>query len=136
MYAGYPEEGDECPECEEGKLIWPVVENCSCHINPPCSSCTDSKLTCEGCGWEYAPPEYKDVAVAPGLKMREYAPRKLDNTKIDWRNKMHTHFSMIKEGVYPDGIGIEKVRKEVNGSFGGRFTQFGSGTFKFIAYTD
>ena len=25
---------------------------CSCHINPPCSACTDKKLTCPECGWE------------------------------------------------------------------------------------
>ena len=40
-----------CPECS-GSLYYPEVENCSCHINPPCSACTDNPLTCEDCGWE------------------------------------------------------------------------------------
>lgn len=28
------------------------VENCSCHISPPCSSCTTPKEYCPTCGWE------------------------------------------------------------------------------------
>lgn len=27
-------------------------DNCSCHINPPCTSCTDPRLFCTTCGWE------------------------------------------------------------------------------------
>ena len=45
------EEGGPCPCCG-GKLKFPPPENCSCHINPPCSSCTSVVLTCEDCGWE------------------------------------------------------------------------------------
>lgn len=51
-------EGDKCKSCEKGFLIYPKVENCSCHINPPCSSCVDNKLTCDNCGWEE--PEIKN----------------------------------------------------------------------------
>jgi hypothetical protein len=69
-------------------------------------------------------------------KVWEYKPRPLDSTKIDWRSKGHTHFSMIKEGVYPEGTTQEDVRKVVDGTFGGRFTQFGGGRFTFVAYTD
>jgi hypothetical protein len=53
------EEGDKCvnEECK-GIYEWGEVENCSCHINPPCSSCTDNELVCSECGfteycWEY-----------------------------------------------------------------------------------
>lgn len=28
------------------------VENCSCHISPPCSQCTSPRSFCEVCGWE------------------------------------------------------------------------------------
>lgn len=137
MYAGFPEEGDMCREkgCG-GRLVYPQAENCSCHISPPCSACTSVRLTCPECGWEDDSPEETYISVAPGLTMAERRPRPLDPTKIDWRNKMHTHFSMIKEGVYPEGATIEDVRKVVSGTFGGRFEQFGNGRFKFIAYTD
>jgi hypothetical protein len=43
---------------------------------------------------------------------------------------------MIKRGTYPPGMTQEEVRKQVDGSFGGRFTEFGNGRFEFIAYTD
>jgi len=60
----------------------------------------------------------------------------LDNTKVSWRYIPHTHFTMIKEGVYPEHMTREEVEKEVIGTFGGRFEQFGGGKFKYIAYTD
>lgn len=62
--------------------------------------------------------------------------RKLDPTKLDWHSFSHTNASMIKRGVYPEGMTQDEVRKQVDGSFGGRFEQFGNGTFEFIAYTD
>lgn len=137
MYAGYLEEGDTCggKNCS-GKMEFPQVENCSCHINPPCHSCTSVKLTCDKCGFQPDEPEYKEISVAPGLAMREYKPRPLDKTKIDWRSRMHTNSTMIKEGVYPEDKTREDVEKEVQGTFGGRFEYFGNGKFKYIAYTD
>lgn len=60
----------------------------------------------------------------------------LDKTKIDYISNSHTHFSMIMEGVYPEGATQNDVFKIVQGSFGGRFEYFGNGKFKFIAYTD
>jgi hypothetical protein len=69
-------------------------------------------------------------------KIWESKPRPLDATKVDWHSKGHTNSSMIKEGVYPAGTAQAEVRKLVDGTFGGRFEQFGGGKFKFIAYTD
>lgn len=47
------EEGDRCGRngCK-GTLELPEVENCSCHIAPPCGPCVDTKLTCTECGRE------------------------------------------------------------------------------------
>lgn len=42
-------ENDNCPKCQEGILTYPEVENCSCHINPPCQACVDNLLTCNVC---------------------------------------------------------------------------------------
>lgn len=45
------EEGDTCPACGVGILIY-VIEGCTCHTgNPPCSSCVNSELECSSCGW-------------------------------------------------------------------------------------
>jgi hypothetical protein len=112
---------------------------CSCHINPPCSFCTDKVYSCPKCGWNS-----KDDTTQLGkdkknydvfnFKIRTFAD--LDKTKIDWISKTHTHFTMIKEGVYPVGKTMEDVRKLVVGTFGGRFELFQNGRFKYIAYTD
>lgn len=136
MYAGYLEEGDKCPECKEGRMKFGKVENCSCHINQPCGSCTEVPLLCSECGWVDESEPERFVPVAPGLSMLERKPQPLDNTKIDYVCKMHGSSSMIKEGVYPEGATREEVRKVVDGTFGGRFDYFGNGKFKFIAYTD
>lgn len=136
MYLGYFEEGDICPECHSGHLYYPPVKNCSCHICAPCSACVDNKLRCNECDFKPDEPEYKDVPITYGLSMREYKPKPLDNTKIDYRIKIHTGSSQICEGVYPEGTTVDEVRQKVKGTFGGRFEQFGNGKFKYIAYTD
>lgn len=47
----YKQEGDVCgiDGCD-GKLFYPDVKGCSCHISPPCSACTDNQLECKKCG--------------------------------------------------------------------------------------
>lgn len=140
MYLGFYEENDICPEPKcNGKLYYPPVENCSCHLNPPCSACTDNRIRCDKCGYEPEEPKYKDVPVvfgSPGISMREYKLRPLDNNKIDYNTKMHTHFSQICEGVYPNGTTLQEVEAAIRGTFGGRFEYFGNGKFKYISYTD
>lgn len=141
MYAGYYEEGDRCPECTQGVLFYPSVQNCTCHISPPCAACTYRQLECDKCGHQPDEPEFKDIPVTFDfngffISQREYKPRPLDNSKIDYRVKMHTGFSQICEGVYPEGTTIAEVEKKVRGSFGGRFEYFRDGKFKYIAYTD
>ena len=45
-------EGDVCPmQGCSGVLELRDVENCSCHINPPCAQCEENLLCCEQCGW-------------------------------------------------------------------------------------
>lgn len=47
------EEGDVCNRdgCD-GVIEWSKPDNCSCHINPPCSSCLETYLLCPKCGWD------------------------------------------------------------------------------------
>lgn len=48
--------GDPCPlECTGTLIERHHVEDCSCHISPPCSYCVDTTLICDMCDWE--PPE-------------------------------------------------------------------------------
>lgn len=47
-----PEEGDACPECRTVGLAFKPGGDCSCHIAPPCWACTNSRLTCDDCGWQ------------------------------------------------------------------------------------
>ena len=46
-------DGDICNRngCQ-GVIQEHPVENCSCHINPPCSACTSPREYCDICGWE------------------------------------------------------------------------------------
>lgn len=123
------------------------VENCSCHISPPCGSCTEPREYCPVCDWEATEDEvpYNDFLVRPASPVAawsSYRPRPLDPTKIDWRSSAHTNSSMKKEGVYPYGTTTDQLRQALNGTFGGRFerhreaTQEKPGSFTFIAYTD
>lgn len=72
------EEGDACPECEDGRLDVASGPDCSCHLCPPCSGCVEDGLRCNACGWrksDGAPAEWYterrmmaglDVEVTPG----------------------------------------------------------------------
>lgn len=137
---GY-EEGDLCGRnyCKGLIAIHPA-ENCSCHIAPPCGSCTAPRAFCPVCDWQEKDDRWELGVVAnlkPGQQVyHSWAQRALDPTKIDYRVIPHTHFTQICEGVYPDGTTSEQVREKVDGTFGGRFESFGNGHFKFVAYTD
>jgi len=111
-------------------------ENCSCHISPPCSSCTAPRNYCDTCEWDEEDEEIPAPAPYTGKPWKPEEPRPLDPTKVDWRYVPHTNFTMIKEGVYPVHMTAAEVEKEVRGTFGGRFTRFDGGKFKYIAYTD
>jgi hypothetical protein len=134
------EEGDVCGRdgCE-GVIELQKADNCSCHLCAPCSACVNRNLHCPDCDWEAAEYVFNDHVVTENKAthvFEAWKPRPLDPTKIDWHNKSHTHFTMIKEGVYPEGTTADEVRKAVDGTFGGRFEYFRDGKFKFIAYTD
>jgi len=113
---------------------------CSCHINPPCGSCTEPRAYCPECEWEEKDTvEINDFLVQVDRTtgfFKSWVQRPLDNTKIDWYSYGHTNSSMKKVGVYPEGTTMSEVLSKVKGTFGGRFTYFGNGKFEYIAYTD
>ena len=51
------EEGGKCPFCEKGHLQYEEVEECSCHVSPPCFACVDAILICDSCGEPAVPCE-------------------------------------------------------------------------------
>ena len=56
------EEGARCPVVGcDGRLEYPEVENCSCHVSSPCPACMDNELTCLVCGWTLADIESKET---------------------------------------------------------------------------
>jgi hypothetical protein len=65
-----------------------------------------------------------------------WKPRPLDPRIIDYHIKSHSNSSQLCEGVYPEGATQKEVLAKVEGTFGGRFEQFGGGRFRYIAYTD
>lgn len=128
-----------------GVIAERAVENCSCHISPPCGACTEPREHCPECGWRLVDEEttFNDFRVGPvkaNGAWTHYRPRPLDPTKIDWHSKGHTNASMIKKGVYPpsgdEATDRAAVEKLVRGTFGGRFRSFGGGRFEYVAYTD
>lgn len=129
-------EWDNCPDCGT-RLKEKPVENCSCHINPPCSACTAPRMYCD-CGWEEKPYVMNDYSCRVNKKgvIKSWKLRDLDPTRIDYHIKAHTNSSQICEGVCPPGTTMEQVLEKVRGTFGGRFEQFENGKFKYIAYTD
>lgn len=134
----------------------PSESCCSCHVNPPCSYCTDSREYCPVCEWEgrdeqlkaqYKPlPNDIQSVYNRGMAREDVHRRKIDNIrkgegttdKITWYSQGHTHFSMKKIGCFPVGTPTAEVEKEVRGTFGGRFEGLDTtrGTFTYIAYTD
>lgn len=54
------DEGDICNRdgCE-GVMQLPPVNDCSCHISPPCSACEQNRIVCDTCGAD--PEEDKET---------------------------------------------------------------------------
>lgn len=135
-------EGDLCNrKACNGKIFLRPSQNCSCHISPPCSSCTAPRNYCQLCGWEEHEDGLSNNISSKSDKKTSVnnlycGPRKLNKSIIDWDVEGHTRFSMIKVGVCPVGTTIEQVYEVVKCTFGGRFESFGNGKFKFIGYTD
>ncbi|PWJ88399.1 hypothetical protein C8D77_111122 [Mesorhizobium loti] len=138
---GYAD-GDTCNrEGCMGTIAFHASENCSCHINPPCFSCTSVTAFCPVCEWEekddpLVVQEIASIHFGSGFAYVERKKRVLDPTKIDYLIEMHSSASQKVIGVYPEGTSRQEVEARVKGTFGGRFNSFKDGRFEYIAYTD
>lgn len=138
---------------------------CSCHINPPCSYCTTSREYCPACGWDAYDDKAKKNEQALKNSYQGFGSKEMHDSyyvekeKRDKFNRefelmyngeissdktiiiseSHTHFSMIKRGVFAKGTETRKSlldNHRVSGTFGGRFEHINDYSFKYIAYTD
>ena len=130
-------EGDICGfEGCQGILEYVRQTSCSCHINPPCSACTDAPLVCGICEEEIE-TVFKMTSEKPwDIKIKTLAD--LDKTKIDSVSQSHPRGQMLV-GVYPEGTTMKDIEKHIGycaSERNGRFEQLGGGIFKFIEYTD
>lgn len=182
-------EGDQCPDpaCS-GTMQFRPVENCSCHISPPCFACTTNPLVCSECGEEASQFSDADLYVSdaclsdthtslnetlgsylyswgshagfePDCALYEDSsyssfgsttfPDDFGTLRTsNWINPYNVNWycdglkssscSMCKVGTFPPYMSHEEVRKQVVGTFGGRFEAFDQdrGTFTYIAFTD
>lgn len=136
---GYAE-GETCNRNGCGGLIAIAPsEHCSCHINPPCFSCTSPRAFCPDCDWQEKDDPLVIMEVTTIYMLDGFVERKkriLDPTKIDYRIESHSNSSQKVIGVYPEGTTSKEVEAVVKGTFGGRFNSFKDGRFEYIAYTD
>jgi hypothetical protein len=134
--------------------------SCSCHINPPCSYCIESREYCPVCDWDG-----REEQIAHEKKItesytsageigsfynskeanvyRENVLKMMDGkmprpNTLMYIDEGHTHFSMIKKGVFPASMTADQLLEKIKGTFGGRFERLNTqtGAFKYIAYTD
>lgn len=138
------EEGQLCPECKIGDLFYPKVENCSCHISPPCSSCVDNKLTCDDCGWEEPEiiNEEKYRCVGDGISANYFTrpSHEFGNGKriFDWDYNSSSGSTMEYKGRYKGDVTAEDIINYFGkGTFGHRGPYFyENGTFTYTKITD
>ncbi|MDJ0702817.1 MAG: hypothetical protein QNJ46_06005 [Leptolyngbyaceae cyanobacterium MO_188.B28] len=55
---------------------------------------------------------------------------------VDRRPDRGSNCTIFISGEYPEGATKQQVWDAINPTFGGRFTMFGGGYYRFLAYTD
>lgn len=135
------EEGDECKTCCVGKLVEKHSgEGCSCHISPPCSYCTDTKLVCDECG--EAAPEETYRAVGGNLSERLSTKRPMadlgDGKKLfDYDYDSRSGSTMVYSGKYEGPVTAADIFKYFgDGTFGHRGPSLHDGRFHYTKITD
>lgn len=76
--------GGPCPRpgCT-GLLVEAKVENCSCHISPPCFACTSAGCSCPVCGFDSTPPRDEPDYEPPAPLIRQDRSHQWTSTYTD-----------------------------------------------------
>lgn len=136
-------EGDRCKECT-GRMIYPPVENCSCHIAPPCDACVSNPLTCDKCGWVYEAPERSYRAtefeglsevITPNRRAIHVFPH--GGRIMDYDYDSRSGSTMVWTGKYEGLVTPEDIRQHFgDGTFGHRGPSLHNGRFSYTQITD
>ena len=136
------EEGSKCLEdgCD-GAMEYPPVENCSCHINPPCGACTGQRLTCTDCGAQeerYDPPAVVyEAPLAPIMRYKQETDLGDGKRLFDCRYDGSSGSTMVWTGRYEGNVTSADIMKAFgDGTFGHRGPSIYGGHFKYTLITD
>lgn len=115
---------EKCKECS-GQLEQYVddEQSCSCHINPPCSKCTDTRSICVDCGeifdnYKYVKPKHIKIDIKlPQCKVNELVDYKIQRSGC-W---------VIASGTHKKGMTKQEVKEKL-----GSFDKYHMFKFKFF----
>jgi len=138
------DEGDACPEKCGGTLHYLKPVNCSCRISPPCSSCTDVKITCNYCGWEEeytfeSAPESAQKAPSTEWWRRKKGSHDFGNGKriFDYDYDSSSGSTMVYTGRYEGDVTAADIIAVIgDGTFGHRGPFMDNGRFTYTKITD
>jgi hypothetical protein len=138
-------DGDACPEAGCAGALHPHrIGDCSCHINPPCSACTDAVLTCDVCGWEQpeeprSPPAPVSAAATAWWKQPRTWSKDLGDGKrlIDVDYDSRSGSTMVYSGRYEGPVTPADIIAALgDGTFGHRGPTLLNGRFTYTKITD
>ena len=136
-------EGDVCNRkgCEGVMRDQETDTCCSCHINPPCSHCTDAIFECEECGEETEIPESGWTGTKPiapvKYKSLEERFNELEDGKFDYVTIPGRYYWMEYWGKMSPEMTRTDVVSKFNTCFGYRWIKHPSnGVFHIKVYTD
>ncbi len=137
------EEDAICPLDCGGRLQYQREGGCSCHISPPCSSCTDALLTCNSCGWQeertYEPPS--NVKYEPWVYKRPDTDLGNGKRIFDYDYDGSSGSTMAYKGRYEGNVTTKDILEYFgSGTFGHRGPYLlgneNGGSFTFTKITD
>lgn len=140
-------EGAKCPDAEcDGTMEYPKIENCSCHINPPCFACSSAVLTCSECGHEDTPEpapeiEYGYRPFCSGVSERYVKNPSTDlgdgKRIFDYDYDGRSGSTMVWRGKYEGPVTADDIINHFgDGTFGHRGPSIYNGNFLYTLITD
>jgi len=143
------EEGCKCPECGDGTMEYPRVENCSCHLCAPCSACVDNRIKCDDCGFEEPEPEplpslTKEQEAYWAEERKRWEESRSRGHKLPGGGRIYnchhdgsSGSTMVWTGQYEGEVTAKEIRDHFgDGTFGHRGPTISGGRFTYTLITD
>jgi len=116
--------------------------SCSCHVNPPCPICVDSREFCPVCDWsgleEQKESEKENHENITCIAINTAHSKVDPDFKITYK-KHSGYYSYHVKGTYnPDKFTLKQLLEKIGWSdyFGGRDVNISNGSFDLVYYTD